>query len=80
MHVPFGRLAIVAGVAGALLYIVQKARGQETEITLLISSAAAFVAGWVACISIPQLHKQLEDFSLRNRNRQSEKERESSQT
>lgn len=45
MHVPFGWVALLAGVVGAVIYIVSKFRGTDTDFTLLAASLAAFVAG-----------------------------------
>ncbi|HUE74060.1 MAG TPA: hypothetical protein VMP01_24480 [Pirellulaceae bacterium] len=60
MHVPFGWVSLVAGVLGAVIYVVSKLRGSDTDFTLLAASLAAFVAGWVACVSIPQLQRRID--------------------
>jgi hypothetical protein len=59
MHVPFGWVSLLAGVLGAVIYVVGKVRGTDTDFTLLAASLAAFVAGWVACVSVPQLERRI---------------------
>lgn len=60
MHVPFGWVSLLAGVLGAIIFIVRKLNGTDTDFTLLAASLAAFVAGWVACVSIPRLERRID--------------------
>ena len=59
MHVPFGWVSLLAGVLGAIIFILRKIAGEDVDFTLLAASLAAFVAGYVACVSIPQIHRRL---------------------
>lgn len=59
VHVPFGWVSLLAGVLGVVIYIVRKLNGTDTDFTLLTASLAAFVAGWVACVSIPGLEQRI---------------------
>jgi hypothetical protein len=62
MHVPLGMVSLVAGVLGALIFIVGKFNGKDSDFTLLAASLAAFVAGWIATVSIPQLDRRIRDL------------------
>jgi hypothetical protein len=60
MHVPFGWAALIAGVCGAIMYTSRVLLSKDPEFALLAASLAAFVAGWVACISIPRLERRID--------------------
>ncbi|HMO16368.1 MAG TPA: hypothetical protein PKA83_19780, partial [Pirellulaceae bacterium] len=59
MHVPFGWVSLLVGVLGPVVYIVSKVRGADSDFTLLVASLAAFVVGWIACVSIPRLEQRI---------------------
>jgi hypothetical protein len=59
MHGPFGWLSLFVGVCGAIMYGSRAALGREPEMALLTASVAAFVAGWIACRSIPEIERRL---------------------
>jgi len=59
VHVPFGWVSLLAGMLGAGIFIVRKLNGTDSDFTLLAASLAAFVAGWVACVSIPRLEQRI---------------------
>ncbi len=67
MRVPFGWVALLVGVFGIFITVsrmIMTMAGKELEstsdFTLLAASVAAFVAGWVACVSIPRLERRLD--------------------
>lgn len=60
MHVPFGWVSLLAGILGAILFVVGKVRGTDADFTLLAASLAAFVAGWVACVTVPRLERRID--------------------
>lgn len=66
MHVPFGWVSLLAGLLGAVIYIVSKIRGMDTDFTLLAASLAAFVAGWVACVSVPGFERRIQSLEQVN--------------
>ena len=67
MHVPFGWVSIVTGVLGALIFTVGKIRGDDTDFALFAASLAAFVAGWLACVSAPGLERRVRDLEQTSR-------------
>lgn len=66
MHVPFGWVSLLAGVGGAVIFTVSKIRGTDTDFTLLAASLAAFVAGWVACVSVPGFERRIRSLEQAN--------------
>jgi hypothetical protein len=62
VHVPFGWVSLFFGVLGAVIYVVRKLNGTDTDFTLLAASLAAFVAGWVACVSVPRLEQRINNM------------------
>lgn len=62
MHIPFGGVTLLVGVCGAIMYASRALLGKDPEFTLLAASLAAFVAGWVACVSIPRLERHIDSI------------------
>ena len=73
MHVPLGSVALLVGVLGLVVYFFRLARGDDTNAYFLTASVAAFVAGWVACVSIPRLEKRMADAHRDNSSREAAK-------
>jgi hypothetical protein len=60
MYVPLGLASLAVGVFGLGIYAYKRMSGIDVEFSLLVASLAAFVAGWVACITIPSLVRRLD--------------------
>lgn len=59
MHVPFGWVSLLTGVCGGVMYASRTILGSDPDFALLAASVAAWVAGWIACVSVPQIERRI---------------------
>jgi hypothetical protein len=62
MYVPFGWLSFFAGLLGFAVYVLRRVQGLDIleDTALLTATAAALAAGWMACVTLPRLRRQID--------------------